>query len=150
VTALALNTFETFFCIVKLSLNLAFFFGKSMLTTCPLCPDKKMTLSRMSCECGRLHVDGEIHLPPLARLGADDRRLAEELILCSGNLKTLAARFEITYPTLRKRLDGMIERLQTERRRDQEKIDRILSQMEAGELDPEEGIKRIEDIKHGL
>jgi hypothetical protein len=121
-----------------------------MLTTCPLCPDKKMTVSRMTCECGRLHVDGEVHLPPLARLGADDCRLAEELILCSGNLKTLAARFDITYPTLRKRLNSMIERLQKERQRDQEKIEGILSQMEAGDLDPEEGVKRIEDIKHGL
>jgi len=121
-----------------------------MLNSCPLCPGKKMSPSRMSCECGRLHVEGEVHLPPLARLGADDRRLAEELILCGGNLKILAARFEITYPTLRKRLDGMIGRLQEERQRDQEKIEDILSRMEAGEVDPEEGIKRLEEMKRGL
>ena len=109
-----------------------------------------MTPTRMSCECGRLHLDGAVYLPPLARLGADDRRLAEELILCGGNLKTLAERFEITYPTVRKRLDGMIARLEDERHRDREKIQDILGRIEKGEIDPEEGVTRIEEIKGGL
>jgi len=65
-----------------------------------------MAPTRMGCEYGRLHVEGAVYLPPLARLGGEDRRLAEGLILCGCNLKTLAERFEITYPTLRKRLDS--------------------------------------------
>lgn len=109
-----------------------------------------MTLTRMSCECGRLHMDGEVHVPPLARLTGDDRQLAEELVLCGGNLKSLAERFGITYPTLRKRLDGMIERLEAERRRDREQIERILTQMEKGEMDPDQGLQRIEEIKGEL
>jgi len=109
-----------------------------------------MIPTRLSCECGRLHLEGEVYLPPLARLGGHDRRLAEELVLCGGNLKTLAERMGITYPTLRKRLDGMIERLEKERHRDHEMIEDILSYMEKGEIDPEEGVKRIEEIKGGL
>jgi hypothetical protein len=108
-----------------------------------------MTPTRMSCECGRLHLEGAVHLPPLARLGGEDQRLAEGLILCGGNLKTLAERFEITYPTLRKRLDGVIRRLEDERRRDQDAIEDILGRMETGEIDPEEGVQRIEEIKGG-
>ncbi|AGA91443.1 hypothetical protein Thimo_2733 [Thioflavicoccus mobilis 8321] len=109
-----------------------------------------MVPSRLSCECGKLHVEGEVYLPPLARLGTEDRQLAEELILCGGNLTTLAKRFEITYPTVRKRLDGLIERLHEERRRDQQRIDDILNGMESGAIDPEAGTKLIEDMKHGL
>jgi hypothetical protein len=109
-----------------------------------------MLPTRLSCACGKLHLEGEVHLPPLARLGPDDRRLAEELILCGGNLKALAERFEITYPTLRKRLDGMIARLQAELRQDQQKIDGILKQIESGEMKPEEGVKLIEDIRREL
>jgi hypothetical protein len=109
-----------------------------------------MTLTRMSCECGRLLLDGEVHVPPLARLSGEERQLAEELILCGGNLKSLAGRFGITYPTLRKRLDNMIETLESERRRDREQIDRILAQMEKGDIDPEQGLQRIEEIKGEL
>ena len=106
-----------------------------------------MTLTRMSCECGKLHVEGEVQLPPLARLTGWDRQLAEELIVCGGNLKTLAEHFEITYPTLRKRLDGVIRKLEDERRKDHLTIESILAQMEKGEMEMEEGIKRIGEIK---
>jgi S1-C subfamily serine protease len=58
-----------------------------------------------------------------------------------------AERFEITYPTLRKRLDGVIGRLEEERRRDQEKIEDILHRMEQGDIDAEEGVGRIEEMK---
>ncbi len=109
-----------------------------------------MTLTRMSCECGKLQVEGEVHLPPLARLTGAERQLAEELIVCGGNLKTLAEHFEITYPTLRKRLDGVIRKLEDERRKDHLTIESILAQMEKGELEMEEGIKRIGEINGEL
>jgi len=109
-----------------------------------------MTLTRMSCECGKLHVEGEVQQPPLARLTGADRRLAEELVVCGGNLKTVAEHFEITYPTLRKRLDSVIRKLQDERRKDHLSIESILARMERGEMEMEEGIKRIGEIKGEL
>lgn len=48
---------------------------------------------------------------PLARLPADDLSLVVEFVLCSGSLKDLAKRYGVSYPTIRGRLDGLIERL---------------------------------------
>lgn len=109
-----------------------------------------MTVTRISCECCRLNVEGDIHMPPLARLSGDEMRLAEALVLAGGNLKELAGEIGISYPTLRKRLDQVVARLKEERERDQHKIDTILSQIEAGDLDPEAGIRSIREIRHEL
>lgn len=121
-----------------------------MLKECPLCQTRKMKVTRISCECCRLSVEGDIHVSPLARLGGEEMRLAEALVLAGGNLKTLAAEIGISYPTLRKRLDHVVARLREERERDQHKIDTILSQIEGGELDPEAGIRTIKEIRHEL
>lgn len=48
---------------------------------------------------------------PLSRLDAADRDLVLEFVLCSGSLKALAKARGVSYPTIRARLDRLIERL---------------------------------------
>src|SRR5438270_482424 len=48
---------------------------------------------------------------PLAELPREDLDLVMELVLRSGSLKELAESFGVTYPTIRLRLDRVIERL---------------------------------------
>jgi len=48
---------------------------------------------------------------PLAELSAEDLSLIVEFVLCSGSLKDLAKKYGVSYPTIRGRLDGLIERL---------------------------------------
>ena len=48
---------------------------------------------------------------PLSRLPEDDLSLVVQFVLCSGSLKDLAKRYGVSYPTIRGRLDGLIERL---------------------------------------
>lgn len=47
----------------------------------------------------------------LSRLARDDQDLILELVLCSGSLKDLADAFGVSYPTIRLRLDRLIERV---------------------------------------
>jgi hypothetical protein len=49
---------------------------------------------------------------PLAALPREDLDLIVELVLRSGSLKDLATAYGVTYPTIRLRLDRVIERLQ--------------------------------------
>ena len=49
---------------------------------------------------------------PLCHLPPDDLELVTELVLKSGSLKDLAAAYGVSYPTIRTRLDRVIERLQ--------------------------------------
>lgn len=48
---------------------------------------------------------------PLAKLPREDLDLIVELVLRSGSLKDLAAAYGVSYPTIRLRLDRVIERL---------------------------------------
>lgn len=49
---------------------------------------------------------------PLAKLPREDLDFIVELVLRSGSLKDLAAVYGVSYPTIRSRLDKVIERLQ--------------------------------------
>ncbi|TVQ30439.1 MAG: DUF2089 family protein [Phycisphaeraceae bacterium] len=48
---------------------------------------------------------------PLLQLGPEDLNLVTELVLQSGSLKGLAKSYGVSYPTIRARLDKVIERL---------------------------------------
>lgn len=53
----------------------------------------------------------DIRSHPLARLPEEDLNLIVELVLQSGSLKALAESYRVSYPTIRNRLDAVIERL---------------------------------------
>ena len=48
---------------------------------------------------------------PLGRLPEDDLALIVQFVLRSGSLKDLAGHYGVSYPTIRTRLDGVIQRL---------------------------------------
>jgi len=49
---------------------------------------------------------------PICKLSRSDQDLITQLTLHSGSLKALAKSFGVSYPTIRRRLDEVIERLQ--------------------------------------
>ncbi len=49
--------------------------------------------------------------PPLRQLGDDDLDFVQRFVLASGSLKDLAADYGVSYPTIRGRLDKLLERL---------------------------------------
>lgn len=73
---------------------------------------------------------------PLATLDASDLDLIVELVLCSGSLKDLAAHYDVSYPTIRLRLDRVIERVRAARegRTPDPLSDLLATLVERGEL----------------
>jgi hypothetical protein len=53
---------------------------------------------------------------------------------------------DISYPTVRNRLDCLIERLQEARGRDQERKRQILEDIEVGRIKPRRGMRMIEAL----
>jgi hypothetical protein len=49
--------------------------------------------------------------PPLRLLSDDDLEFVQRFVLASGSLKDLAAEYRVSYPTIRARLDSLLERL---------------------------------------
>lgn len=113
---------------------------------CPVCTTK-MIISKLTCKSCNVSIEGDFKFSAIARLSSEDAKLAEQFILSGGNLKTLSEKLDVSYPTLRKRLDKMIDTLSELKAEDEVEIDKILSRMEKGEISANEGVRKIKEIK---
>ena len=51
-------------------------------------------------------------------LGDEDREFARQFIMASGSLKEMASRYGVSYPTIRLRLDRLIQKIESSREDD--------------------------------
>jgi len=78
--------------------------------TCPSC-GASLRVRRLECPgCGSA-VEGQFPLPALTRLTQDEQDFLMSLVQTSGSLKELARIYGVSYPTVRNRLDALIDRL---------------------------------------
>ncbi len=119
------------------------------MKTCPSC-DTGLVSTQLSCPACHLRVEGQFTPPRLARLKPLSQALAEEFILASGNLKELGARLEISYPTVRRRIDELVRELNSLREADEKRIETIMRRIERKEITPEEGTRLIKEINNGF
>ena len=83
---------------------------KWLPTSCPSCYGR-LAVKRLRCERCETEVDGLYPLPALASLGQEDQEFILEFIKASGSLKEMASLLNVSYPTVRNRLDEVIEKL---------------------------------------
>ena len=119
------------------------------MISCPIC-QSRLKVSKLSCESCKTAYEGSFTLPRMARLGLAHRQLAEAFLLSGGNLKDLAERQGISYPTLRKQVDQMIEALRALRVEDDQKIEDIMTEMETGKISGSQGLRLIKEINGEL
>ena len=85
-------------------------------------------------------------MPRLARLEPEQQMLVEQLVLAAGSLKVVAKVIEVSYPTLRKRLDSLIDALRSLRDEDNALTARLLEAVEAGEMPAETAARLIREL----
>ncbi len=73
-----------------------------------------MSITRMSCPGCGVSVEAPFPTPRLARLPLEHQRFIELFVLANGSLKEIAERAGVSYPTVRSRLDKVIEALRKE------------------------------------
>jgi hypothetical protein len=85
---------------------------KKLPTTCPACssPLQIKNLICRECDTG---IHGQFELPVLASLSPDDQAFILDFLKSSGSLKEMAKLLRLSYPTVRNRLDEIIERIKT-------------------------------------
>lgn len=77
---------------------------------CPYC-QKPMQVTGMSCASCGVAIEADFPAPRLARLPVEHQRFIEMFVLASGNLKAIAEQAGVSYPTVRSRLDKIIDAL---------------------------------------
>jgi hypothetical protein len=79
---------------------------------CPSC-SHPLVVTRLQCDTCPTGVEGRFPFPPLARLDEEDQLFVLRFVRSSGNLKEMARLYSVSYPTVRNRLDALIERLES-------------------------------------
>jgi hypothetical protein len=136
-----LNNWQLFFHFLKLKLQ--------SMHRCISC-GSGLEVERVGCPACGIRYEGKHQIARLARLEPAHQQLAERVLLAGGNLKQVAGDLEISYPTLRKRMDELIAALQASVRADEELCRKLLDAVEDGRLPPEEAARRIKEMNGAL
>ena len=118
------------------------------MRTCALC-EGELRLERVRCRACGMSYEGDMMQSRLARLGAEEQALVERMVLASGNLKEVALGIGVSYPTLKKRIDGLVAALSRLREHDEAEAEAMLGEVEQGALAPEEAARRIAERSGG-
>ena len=116
-----------------------------MKTECQHCGGA-LRISRVTCEDCELSLHGDLPTPRLYRLSPEDQRFVELFVTASGSLKQMANLLQVSYPTVRGRLDRLIERLEAARAEDEARKAQILQDIDSGRITPRRGLRMIENL----
>lgn len=112
---------------------------------CPYC-QQGMTVSRMTCHHCQVSVEATFPTARLANLPLEHQRFIEIFVLASGSLKEIAEQTGVSYPTVRSRLDKVIQALREEIGRTQKTKGSILDAVSEGKLSADTAAKLIKAI----
>ena len=80
---------------------------------CPSC-QSQLKVKSLTCENCLTEVSGLYELPVLLRLKPDEQDFILQFVKYSGSLKDMAKHLNLSYPTVRNRLDDIITQLTSE------------------------------------
>ena len=109
-----------------------------------------LSVATVHCDTCAISFTGSFELPRLARLSPAQQHLAEQLVLAAGNLKQMAAALEVSYPTLRKRLDDLVEAIHQLRLNDEARAATLLESVAHGDSTPETAARLIKEMSGAI
>lgn len=78
---------------------------------CPSC-EKALQVSQLKCGHCNTVVNGSYKLPLYMQLSREEQDFILDFFLTSGSIKAIAKQTEVSYPTMRNRMDDLIEKIQ--------------------------------------
>lgn len=136
-----------------------------VLTKCPVCTHQLIAVKLTCQNCGT-HIENTFDFPKIMQLSKEQLEFVEVFILSRGNIKDVEKELNISYPTVRAKLDQVIEALSdlkengatdkkkkmveeriTTKRKEEESDYRqnILDLLESGTLTPEEAVEKLKN-----
>jgi hypothetical protein len=105
-----------------------------------------MTVTQMSCGECRVSITADFPMSRIAGLPVEHQRFIEMFLLAGGNLKEIAEQVGVSYPTIRSRLDKVIEALRGEIAKTQRVRGTLLDAIEPGKTSAESAARLIKRI----
>jgi hypothetical protein len=105
-----------------------------------------MSVTQMTCAGCRVSVGAAFPMSRLAILPVEHQRFIEMFVLAGGTLKEIAEKVGVSYPTVRSRLDKVIETLRGQIAKTQSVRGSLLDAVTPGKADAEEAARLIKRI----
>lgn len=109
-------------------------------------------ISELTSEESGVAIRGRFEVPRYSRLDAEQGNFLEIFLRCRGNLTAVERELNMSYPTVRARLDQMLSALELApvpetTKKDLDKKRHVLDQLERGEITAEEAKAKLKEIK---
>lgn len=119
---------------------------------CPICGESLM-VNKLKCKQCNTIIEGEFQNCKFCKLPSDQLNFLEVFVKCRGNIKDVEKELGVSYPTVRSKLDQLIESLgyriehsQEEKAMDEEK-DKILNLLASGDISAKEAAQQLRKLK---
>src|SRR3954447_26340035 len=81
-----------------------------VISTCPVCSGE-LAVTRLRCTSCGTTLEGEFSVGRFARLSRDQMALLESFLRSRGNLRDIERELQISYPTVRGRVEALVRAL---------------------------------------
>lgn len=117
---------------------------KEVLGKCPIC-NEELYVTRLSCNNCDTSIEGEFSLCKFCKLTQEQKNFVEIFIKSRGNIKEIEKEMGISYPTVRGKLENVIEALGHKPKYTEPKMDKmeILEKLDSGQITSEEAIRLL-------
>ncbi|WP_066874478.1 DUF2089 domain-containing protein [Clostridium mediterraneense] len=117
-----------------------------ILSHCPVCSDK-LKATKLKCNSCNTVIDNEFELSKFDYLNNEQLYFIETFIRCRGSIKEVEREMGISYPTVRAKLDEVIESLGYSVKETKAKQDSrdILEALENGDISVDEAISKLKE-----
>jgi len=118
--------------------------ARRFVGVCPVC-DGEFRVTKLTCRSCGASLQGDFELCKFCRLNPEQREFIEVFIASRGNIREVERVLGVSYPTVRGRLDDVIQALGYKVQRSAESVDRraVLEALDRGEITAEEALKRL-------
>ncbi|NOZ48016.1 MAG: DUF2089 domain-containing protein [Chlorobi bacterium] len=86
--------------------------NKKLPIRCPSC-ESFLKVKQLQCDKCETEVSGLYSLPIISQLSIDDQKFILDFAKASGSLKIMAQNMNLSYPTVRNKLDEIINSINT-------------------------------------
>ena len=118
---------------------------KEVLGKCPVC-SKDLEVVKLNCRNCGTSIEGHFNLCRFCLLTKEQKEFAEIFIKNRGNIKEIEREMGISYPTVKNKLESLIEALGYKSQPEEPEYKKdVLQKLYNGEITAEEAIKMMND-----
>jgi len=117
-----------------------------IIIQCPACNSVKLHVAKIECADCNTTFEGKFTISPLLKLAEDDLQFIFDFVKCSGSLKNMATKQNVSYPTLRNRLNTLIETIENLEIQCEGSKEDILLLLEKGKISAKDAARMLEKL----